>query len=388
MAACTFLFGCSNTPIATKSTTGGGKKYGPPYRCGFINRNGTFVIEPKYISADPFHKGRARVALLGENNLPYTDGSGLYRYICINQTGNSIPQAKSGISYQIANKANLLRIQEPIIENARFWHSPLSRTYWVQSAAFSNGLMPVCFDTAAGPKWGYINNLGKIVIAPQFAECSNFQDGLAIAALASSTQQIDIDSPTPSENNLYGFIDTSGVFVIKPVFQMVDAFSEGLAAVKQGGKWGYINRQGHLVVRASYCYAFPFYEGLAGVALTDDTLGAVDTANGSNCKLAFINQSGEIVIQSKYWIPLFGARFSEGLAAVGVKVSDSDSKDILKFGYINSHGDLVIPPRFYSAGDFSEGLANVCFLESDKNNRAYNLKSMYSSKTNRLWRAF
>ena len=67
-------------------------------------------------------------------------------------------------------------------------------------------------------------------------------------------------------------------------------------------------------------------------------------------KYGYINPTGEFVIN-----PQFGnaGRFSEGLAHVDIGVFG------YKWGYINKAGERVIKPQFYRAESFSEGLAAV-----------------------------
>ena len=73
------------------------------------------------------------------------------------------------------------------------------------------------------------------------------------------------------------FIDASGRAVITPQFDIVDDFSEGLAAVNIGqtripnlglisnpGKWGYIDKTGRLLIPLKFTHAEDFSEGLAG----------------------------------------------------------------------------------------------------------------------------
>ena len=110
-------------------------------------------------------------------------------------------------------------------------------------------------------------------------------------------------------------------------------FSEGLAAVKLYGKWGFIDKSGNVVISFKYDYAYRFSEGLAAVKLDG--------------KWGFIDKSGNEVIPCKYdW----SHDFSEGLAAV-----ELDGK----WGFIDKSGNEVIPCKYNLAHDFSEGLARV-----------------------------
>ncbi len=53
------------------------------------------------------------------------------------------------------------------------------------------------------------------------------------------------------------------LFPIAPTFEEADSFSEGLARVKTGGKWGYIDKQGKLVIEPKLDEAERFSDGLA-----------------------------------------------------------------------------------------------------------------------------
>jgi hypothetical protein len=148
----------------------------------------------------------------------------------------------------------------------------------------------------------------------------------------------------------YGYIDKKGKWVIKPTFQWVSRFSEGLAAVKgwhdvlDAQKTGFIDKSGTMVIPPLFRFAFDFHEGLA-------------VASIDNKKHGFIDKTGRFVIE-----PVYGSAgsFSEGLAAVG-----KDGKT----GYINRKGKIVITPQFNSANVFSNGIAIVGIKDSSGKNR-------------------
>ena len=50
----------------------------------------------------------------------------------------------------------------------------------------------------------------------------------------------------------YGYIDKAGTVVINPQYQWAGAFSEGLAALNIAGAWGFVNRQGSMASTAKF----------------------------------------------------------------------------------------------------------------------------------------
>jgi len=61
----------------------------------------------------------------------------------------------------------------------------------------------------------------------------------------------------------FGFIDQIGQVVIPPRFDRVAEFSEGLAAVEVGRKWGIVDPNGKLVIPPRFTSAGNFHEGRA-----------------------------------------------------------------------------------------------------------------------------
>lgn len=217
----------------------------------------------------------------------------------------------------------------------------------------------------SGDKWGYLDDEGNIVINPQFAVAHVFIDGVALVQ---------------SAENKYGFIGLDGKYLINATYKAASPFSEGLACVvpedgkpqfiddkgnvkftvnearycgvfseglaavgvegKEGIKWGYINKEGKMVVNPQFDAVGPFTEGLAGVAKTNKEKGEV--------LWGFIDHKGAIIINHQFrgW----NVEFNDGLAMV------SDGK---KIGYIDNTGKYTINPQFDQAGKFKNGLAPI-----------------------------
>jgi hypothetical protein len=235
---------------------------------------------------------------------------------------------------------------------------------------FSEGLAAVSLKE----KTGYIDKTGKFVIPPQSYAGHSFSEGLAIVVLGPFDQK--------GERLLYkyGYINRSGNMVIQPreaeslkwlsYYYKALAFSEGLAAVEQKDKSGYMDKVGRQVIPARYNDVQHFSEGLAAVMI-EDKYGYIDRSgkmvippqftdagpfaeglasiNSNGNQWGYIDKSGKLVINKEEFVVARG--FSEGLAAVMVKND--------KYGFIDKTGTFVIPPQFDRVGDFSEGLAPV-----------------------------
>lgn len=123
------------------------------------------------------------------------------------------------------------------------------------------------FDYANHYTYGYIDTTGRYVINPQFDEAGDFHKGLALVKFGGK----------------WGYIDTKGCYVINPQFDDAEDFNEGLAAVELGDKWGYIDTTGRYVVNPQFDDADCFQEGLARVWLDG--------------KMKVINKKGAIIWQ-------------------------------------------------------------------------------------------
>jgi hypothetical protein len=111
-----------------------------------------------------------------------------------------------------------------------------------------------------------------------------------------------------------------------------------LFPVLKGGRWGYVDRAGAVVIPPRFDRAGRFSEGLAPVQLGAKH-GYVDAGGGWALEPAY-EPAGTI-----------HRPFVSGRAAVKAGRS---------YGYIDRTGALVIPARFTRADDFSEGHALAC----------------------------
>ena len=224
-----------------------------------------------------------------------------------------------------------------------------------------SGTSPL-FPAPQGTTWGFIDNRGKIVIAPRFEAALPYSEGLAAVKREGRWGYIDligsevipiryrtvqsfrngfaiVDAGLP--DHPVGLIDTSGSWVTPPLFRSLSA-ADGPDGLLLGQKepaegFGFYDRSGNLVL-GPYFLAFPFAQGRARVktgvrASSDDWL---------------IEASGTFLPRKP--LVLDGMRFSEGLIAI---------RQDRKLGYMDLAGNIAIEPRYDQGGEFAEGLAAV-----------------------------
>jgi hypothetical protein len=246
--------------------------------------------------------------------------------------------------------------------------------------------------------YGFMDKTGNLVISASFKSAEDFAEGLAAVFLEMEGKS--------------KFIDKTGK-IVTPLFDAARSFSEGLAPVKQGDNWGFIDASGRWVIspiafdgvenspkawpwwrkgkirlhrqnrQDSHCPPipglYPFAEGrpgsweAGGWGYLDRTGKKVipaqfledwDFSNGlalvelqsfeTETKYAFINPAGKISIRLIITRGLQNhpelPEFCEGLAPV-----EKDGK----VGFIDVTGKFTIPPRYSEAKNFAEGLAPV-----------------------------
>lgn len=140
----------------------------------------------------------------------------------------------------------------------------------VEPRPFRDGLS--CYWDYAKRRYGYFDKTGRIVIPARFTQAHDFSEGLAAVT--------EEDTREPS----WGFIDTSGNYVIAPKFHNEpDDFHDGYAVVtKQNDKMTYIDKQGtpcsfevDRAKRFFHGYAFVDNPGASGFLVIDTAMKVV-----------------------------------------------------------------------------------------------------------------
>jgi hypothetical protein len=177
----------------------------------------------------------------------------------------------------------------------------------------------------------------------------------------------------------WGYIDRQGTVVIAPTFGEAHEFHSGLAAVWfppqgsdwdprellviVGGRWGFLDKTGKMVIGPRPGTAFEFSEGIASVLPNPGNPQIIDT--GGKIALARIDKLLGPEAQFKTRLYDIGP-FHDGLASVftadsgGMITGSGPQFTNVHAGYIDRSGHVAIPLKYSGAGDFSEGMAPVC----------------------------
>lgn len=153
--------------------------------------------------------------------------------------------------------------------------------------------------------------------------------------------------PVPDALGKWGFIDRAGRFRIPPRFDGAGEFSEGVAYVWmwEGGR-----RRNGTVDTAGRFTELP--ETNTHDIVFRDGLARFQTPSGQERKYGYMDKAGRVVIPPRFFD---SGHFSEGLAWVAEL---REGKWL--YGFIDKAGNVVVEPRFvYRPGDFAGGFAKA-----------------------------
>lgn len=121
-----------------------------------------------------------------------------------------------------------------------------------------------------------------------------------------------------------------GALAITAIYDDGRGFSEGLAAVKMNGAWGYITQSGELAIPPrfnDFKAALPFFDGIGRVPVGD--------------KCGYFDRTGQFVIEPRFDVA--GAH-RDDLACVSLGS---------EYGFIDKTAGFRIEPTFRFAYDFA-----------------------------------
>ena len=236
---------------------------------GCIDHTGKMLIEPLYDDALVFKDGK-----VASNSI---DGNS----VLVNIKGKQIVESESGIEgFQFEDGFGCASVDDK--------YGFLDENGWILEPQFDQATLLHGMGIAIQEEsWGILNSKGKWIIEMNdkegyFAgdEEGAFimkYDGKFIVIDDKGLKELPFEDLGEFSENLaavkiggkWGYVDNMGKKVIKPQFEAADDFSEGLAAVQVNGKWGYIDTDGRMVIQPKFDEAGQFYGGNARVMIGD-----------------------------------------------------------------------------------------------------------------------
>ena len=180
---------------------------------------------------------------------------------------------------------------------------------------------------------------------------------------------IPFQKHSASGAEIWGYADPSGRLVIPAQYEEAEMFTpDGLAEVKRGRRWGFINKQGKEVVPPVLSYHLPMSDGRAGGCMdTDQQIPGISIYGPKpgqqtpvfESKCGYFDRDGKVAIPFQYdWIH----PFREGVAPVSVKgASPLCALDSRLYGLIDANGKFILRPDYCYVGPSDDGWIRVVY---------------------------
>lgn len=201
-------------------------------------------------------------------------------------------------------------------------------------------------------RWGVIDTTGKFLIQPRYDELAEASEGCYTASLGSR----------------WGILDAHGAFLIPAVFiGIAEAEWNEIRVASQGTKWGAINRKGKWKIKPRFDALKQFDEGILLAAMNEN--------------YGLINVKGKWILPPDYSAIYFDAATKRYLLYQGAKTGlASDKGEVLitprqgglkicapgiiafsesgLWGLMNERGEVIVKPSYSEIGNFQSAVTS------------------------------
>jgi len=371
---------------------------------GYIDKTGKIVIPFIFDAAKPFSCDRAIV--LKEGVWYYIDKTG-------KKVGNISSDIMTHVSGNVANDFTRLKkgtiLKDFVNNHAIFMQNfeptlidkdcniVLDKEYTIYNVNLNNNTYIIesrikdKFSNKHYIKYGFIDGNGEVIIKPSYDSVRNFSNGLAVV----------------SKNNKWGVIDKSNQIIIPIKYLDIKDYSDGLISVLEYKDkeflWGYIDKNGNQKISSKYNYVTSVSEDRAFaqynrevfcidksgkvIFKTDclpDTLynsGVIIIHNNIKKKYDLIDKSGYVLAEYDFIVPTISEpAFKSGFSRLFPTNRFCLVVSNKKVGVINNKGVIIIPIIYDIISDqFSE---NTIVAIKDKKVEYYNYSGKKILETN------
>ncbi len=356
---------------------------------GFIDCTGKIIIPPKYLFVQDFSEGLAFVA-------DKVNSTG-YLWTCINKFGDLVFETPDFVSEEYKNGFAILHGSKGYYFVDRKGRQVFDQYFQDIRGNFSEGYALISHQKYKN--FIFIDTTGNYVKKLPYLNGTVFRNGVSTfftkgkgdsifdldgRVLIDGVEEVSDFSNYPfliKKNGKWGFIDRNGKVLIDFIYEKdrrrefdeilklntdsldalpksrlrnVGHFRDGLAKFQSDSLWGYINTKNEVVIPAKFKKANDFSEGKAGISLDGKTWG-------------FIDANGKFVIEPKFYLV---DSFENNLCAVRTNyqmfevandyyldaIIDMDSNIVIReemHCYMGFQGDLI---EYYGGGHFTGGV--------------------------------
>ncbi len=299
---------------------------------GFINQKGEIVIKPQFYETHPFSSGLSQVTYGATKKYGYIDTTGNFVITPQFDVATAFINDRAWVS--VNGKWGLINregkfIINPVFKLTKYTLEDESQWSWEYHFNYitiirkQKSLYNHLTWTLLDKKWGLVNNNGATLVNHQFSDVKDISEGYTWV----------------KQGELWGMIDSLGNYLIKPdernpliyasntTFKLFSTFHDGLMLYQSRGLFGYLDKNLHVVIPATYDKVTDFKNGLACVK-QDDYWGIIDV-------------KGNIIIPINY---------------KEIIINDTDlfsvKDDNGDWGYLNIKNEWVIKPQFKKVTPF------------------------------------
>lgn len=230
--------------------------------------------------------------------------------------------------------------------------------------------------------YGFLNSKGKTVIKAEYTYASDFFNGKSNIIVDSipgilfkdgnkkmfpefnATYWYKDDLGLAIKDKKYGFINKNGEIIIPLVYEDAFPFYNGYASIKENDKWNYLNKEGKIIFSDSLIFSYkPIIDNKAIFMISGNEVEKrkrmhSEDRNGSQTFAEYLNQikniqlkeglidiNGKVIIEPIY--DEISGYFINGFMRV---------RNNGKAGIINEKGEIVIPIEYDNVLDFKNGM--------------------------------
>jgi hypothetical protein len=213
------------------------------------------------------------------------------------------------------------------------------------------------FPIVEGEGWGLIDASGRVVLKPVFEALAPYPSVLASIVADAGTSarsyialmdqkdrgSVRTDRIGVRLGGKWGYADRNGDLVVEPRFDALDGYTyglgrEGLIPVLIGKRWGYADAEGRLVIPAELDKPSPFQDGVALAQLGEQWV----VIDRTGARVGSLQPAGDVLTYD----------WDQPGELVPINIGG-------RWGAIDRRGALVVKPEFDLLRGPQEGLMNV-----------------------------